>query len=139
MPTAIRSAASAPATRAITDSVISIPAVTPDEVTKRPSSTHRACRTQRTAGPCSTTQPKDFLFDVALRPSSKRARARSAAPVQTEVTVSASSSQPFERYVVLHLFSSPDPTRHQDHVELRTFGKRVVRDGLRPLGFDTNA
>src|SRR5439155_1086501 len=84
---------SRPWVREITWSAMSMPAETPEEVTNFPSSTQRATLTQVTRGPWSATHWKKALLVVARRPSRRPARARSAAPVQTEVTISASAAR----------------------------------------------
>ena len=85
MSRAAASAMSRPLRRAMTAKVMSIPADTPDDVMTSPSSTQRACRCQRTRGPCLTTQSHALLLDVAGRPSSRPVRANNAEPVQTVV------------------------------------------------------
>ena len=82
-------AMSIPQSRATTDSAMSIPADTPEDVTRVPSSTQRACRCHATRGPCCTTQSHATLLEVAGRPSISPVRASRAEPVQTVAVMAA--------------------------------------------------
>src|SRR5258707_10586862 len=63
------------------------PAETPAEVTYFPASTQRATLFHSTFGPCDTTQPNAAWLVAAGKPSSRPARASTAAPVQTDAMI----------------------------------------------------
>ena len=77
------------------------------------------------------------LLEVARRPSSNRARASSAAPVHTEVTISASAARRRNHsnrdYRFVDLAPRADPAGHQDNVDPWTIGERVISYRSRPL------
>src|SRR4029453_8062247 len=84
---------------------MSIPAETPEEVTRLPSRTQRARLTHVTFGPCDSTHANERLFEVALRPSRTPARASQAAPLHTPITISAVAAR-----AAIHPVRSPSLT-----------------------------
>ena len=78
--------ASLPRMLLIKATAISIPAATPDELQRSPSSTHRAAFTHVTSFPNEVAQSKANLLLVARFPSRSPAAASSAEPVQTDAT-----------------------------------------------------
>ena len=120
----------------MTASAMSMPALTPDEVAERPSSTQRAWRTHSTRGPCSTTHWKNILLVVARRPSSRPARASSALPVQTDhrhLGLGRAAAQPLQHRFVLDLRAGAQAAWDQQQIERRTVGEAVLGDHGRAL------
>ena len=72
---------------------MSVPAETPEDVAKGPSSTQRAAVTQFTRSPWLRASWKNILLEVARRPSSRPAFASSAEPEHTDIVVSASAAR----------------------------------------------
>ena len=121
-----------PTSSAATVSAMSIPAVTPPPLIKRPS-THHA----RPLGNGPSRASRSWLAQwvVARRPRSRPAAPSTKAPVQTEVTIARSralSAQEFQHLHVLHQRIDADAAGHAQHVELRAFGHRRVRDQNEP-------
>jgi hypothetical protein len=68
---------------------MSVPAETPEEVAKEPSSTQRAASTHFTRSLWLRATWRNILFEVARRPSSSPALASSTEPEQTDIVISA--------------------------------------------------
>jgi hypothetical protein len=72
---------------------MSVPAETPEDVAKGPSSTQRASVFQSTFSLWLWASWKNILFEVARRPSSRPALASRAEPEQTDIVTSASGAR----------------------------------------------
>src|SRR5687767_10142866 len=91
---------------------MSIPAETPEEVTMFPSSTQRARLTHLTFGQGVVARDQKALFVVAGRPSKRPAAARTDAPLQTDIVISAFADRSRSQSSVLvsvRMLSAPKP------------------------------
>jgi len=125
-----------PVQRAITATVMSMPAETPDEVATLPLSTQRALATQRTLGPGAMEDLKAILLVVAALPSKSPAAASRDAPLQTDMTSDVFfclRPQPGKGCLVLNQRDRANAARHKQIVQRGRIGVVKIRHCPGPL------